>query len=116
MTQKRIIADNLLSLEQNNIQKDPNLFCTSAIPTTNHKSDHNIIDFGKWFFFCQYCRHGGHANCIDEWFGDNIDEESIKIQNGIINLDITSSQHSFKSKSRQVCGVNSCLCKCKSKI
>lgn len=41
--------------------------------------------FGEWVFFCQRCKHGGHANCIESWF-----------------------QHSQQSK----CGVNGCSCPC----
>ena len=53
--------------------------------------DHNVLDFGRWLFFCQRCKHGGHASCIDSWFeGDNASEK------------------------RSVCGVNGCNCRCNS--
>lgn len=45
---------------------------------------HNVFDYGKWFIWCQNCKHGGHASCIDSWF----------------NL-------------HDVCGVNGCECKCR---
>jgi hypothetical protein len=51
----------------------------------NHNEEaHNMLDFGRWFFFCQHCKHGGHAACIDDWFG-----------------------------GREVCGVNGCYCNCR---
>lgn len=28
----------------------------------------SVIAAGKWLYFCQKCKHGGHANCIDQWF------------------------------------------------
>ena len=46
---------------------------------------HNVFDYGKWFIWCQNCKHGGHASCIDSWF---------------------QQQHN-------VCGVNGCDCKCR---
>jgi hypothetical protein len=45
---------------------------------------HNVFDYGKWFIWCQNCKHGGHASCIDSWF----------------NL-------------HDVCGVNGCECNCR---
>jgi len=52
---------------------------------------HNVLDFGKWFSFCFFCRHGGHAACIDDWFyGDKSDG----------------------TLTRTVCGVNGCGCHC----
>jgi len=57
-------------------------------PTTADEKDkedrHNVLDFGKWFTWCQHCRHGGHAACLNEWFGDH-----------------------------GSCGVNGCDCACK---
>ena len=128
MTQKRIIADTLLSSSSNTIensnntphlQKENNLFCSSSntvVHSSNPlKSDHNIIDFGKWFFFCQHCRHGGHANCIDEWFGDDNICDSVVIDKSKDLDSVENSSYHFKSKKRTVCGVNGCLCQCKSK-
>jgi hypothetical protein len=46
---------------------------------------HNVLDFGRWFTWCQHCRHGGHAVCLNDWFGDH-----------------------------GSCGVNGCDCRCKS--
>jgi hypothetical protein len=45
---------------------------------------HNVLDFGKWFTWCQHCRHGGHAACLNDWFADH-----------------------------GSCGVNGCDCACK---
>ena len=66
MTQKRLHADNLLQAATTDKQRK-NLALAMVLPEENSiKSDHNVIDFGRWFFFCQHCRHGGHANCIVE--------------------------------------------------
>jgi hypothetical protein len=46
--------------------------------------DQNLFDQGKWFMWCQRCKHGGHAGCLDKWF----------------------------SGGRHTCGVNGCSCKC----
>lgn len=46
--------------------------------------EQNLFDQGKWFMWCQRCKHGGHAGCLDKWF----------------------------SEGRQTCGVNGCSCKC----
>lgn len=54
------------------------------------KNDHNVLEFGRWFFFCQNCKHGGHALCIDAWFDGS--------QGG-----------------RHICGVNGCNCLCSMK-
>ena len=43
----------------------------------------NFLDSGRWFMWCQHCKHGGHANCIDSWFHSHL-----------------------------VCGVNGCNCNC----
>jgi hypothetical protein len=56
--------------------------------------DHNVLDFGRWLFFCQRCKHGGHASCIDQWFEG--DSEIIVGGQG----------------RRIVCGVNGCDCLC----
>lgn len=47
--------------------------------------DQNLFDQGKWFMWCQRCKHGGHAGCLDKWFSEG---------------------------SRRICGVNGCSCKC----
>jgi hypothetical protein len=31
-------------------------------------AEDSVIAAGKWLYFCQKCKHGGHANCIDQWF------------------------------------------------
>ena len=30
-------------------------------------TNHNMLAFGQWYFFCQHCKHGGHAACIESW-------------------------------------------------
>ena len=48
---------------------------------------HNVLSSGHWFMWCQNCKHGGHANCIDMWFTDD-------------------------DCVRKLCGVNGCNCRC----
>jgi hypothetical protein len=43
----------------------------------------NFLSQGRWVMWCQHCKHGGHASCIDLWF-----------------------------QSHGVCGVNGCHCTC----
>ncbi len=35
---------------------------------TGNKVEDSLISFGRWFLFCQRCRHGGHSGCISSWF------------------------------------------------
>ena len=79
MTQKRKIADPTIANGANANSAGDGL-------TDIVKDEHNVLEFGRWFFFCQHCKHGGHAGCIDEWFGG--------------------------SRKRLICGVNGCSCRC----
>ena len=56
---------------------------------------HNILAFGQWFFFCQHCKHGGHAVCIEDWFEGE-------------------GKEGDRLNGREVCGVNGCNCRCRS--
>lgn len=70
---------------------------TAAGDTNNSNDDdddHNVLSFGRWLFFCQRCKHGGHASCIDNWF--------------------ESDGNSGQQQSRGICGVNGCDCHCAS--
>lgn len=75
------------------------------------ESDHHVFDVGRWFFFCQRCKHGGHATCTDEWFASS----SSRISNLPIkkarDQDISSDELTAVY-SRGVCGVNGCRCEC----
>lgn len=75
--------------------------------------EHNVIPFGKWFFFCQHCRHGGHANCIDQWFGGtgNVSADPV-----LCGPSLPSTDASASSVRRVVCGVNGCDCSCISRL
>ena len=73
--------------------------------------EHNAISFGKWFFFCQHCRHGGHANCIDQWFGGS----GNVVSDGSACKPCSTGNASMPIK-RTVCGVNGCDCKCVSRL
>ncbi len=121
MTQKRINADNLLLHAPSSAsEKSPR---ASGEPDLQHtalghhssqlKSDHNVIDFGRWFFFCQHCRHGGHANCVDQWFGGSALSECSP--EGAGDASQLASVSSRKSTERIVCGVNGCNCNCKAR-
>ena len=52
--------------------------------STLETMDQNLFDRGRWFMWCQRCKHGGHAGCLDKWF----------------------------SGGRRICGVNGCSCNC----
>lgn len=56
---------------------------------TKAEHQHNVLDFGRWLYFCQKCKHGGHASCIESWF------------EGDVNFN-----------ARSICGVNGCDCRC----
>lgn len=60
--------------------------------------DNFVLDKGQWIFFCQRCKHGGHASCIDCWFSKKN------------NVDLDTSSDNLYSHS--VCGVNGCNCFC----
>jgi hypothetical protein len=88
----------------------------------NSFNEHNFLDFGRWFFFCQQCRHGGHTNCINEWFGENELDYDYKYNNDINSVDKNynnnnnnNNNRSFEKIKRNVCGVNGCNCNCNSK-
>ena len=53
------------------------------------EEDHNVLQYGMWFMFCQRCKHGGHAGCLEKWFSN-----------------------SSNGRQRRVCGVNGCNCLC----
>ncbi|XP_064401805.1 GATOR2 complex protein MIOS-A-like [Halichondria panicea] len=49
-----------------------NMVATANKPTPQSKGSVKPSDqFGKWFTWCQSCRHGGHANHIAEWFSNH---------------------------------------------
>jgi hypothetical protein len=62
---------SLLAIEQGRSRKDGQSN-TKAIATgynaTGNKIEDSLIGFGRWFLFCQRCRHGGHSSCITAWF------------------------------------------------
>ncbi len=118
MTQKRLSADKLLATSDRDrgggagqqSMDDASSIGSSGTGTGSvlqpHQKelDHNTVFFGKWFFFCQHCRHGGHANCIDQWFGGEA-----PVQQG------THSNVCLPVK-RSVCGVNGCDCRCVARL
>jgi hypothetical protein len=86
-----------------------------ADPAAAKEAEHNTIPFGKWFFFCQHCRHGGHANCIDQWFGGSGSVSSDPVLCGPVATAGTAGVGA-PSVKRVVCGVNGCDCKCVSRL
>lgn len=116
MTQKRISADKMLASSDRGgggsggggpggsmgagIGDDCSVSSSGIVSSTQQKElDHNTVSFGKWFFFCQHCRHGGHANCIDQWFGGDAPAQAVT---PIVCMPV----------KRAVCGVNGCECRC----
>ena len=105
MTQKRLSADKLLHLHRGVIDD------TAAGAGAGKDLEHNAVAFGKWFFFCQHCRHGGHANCIDQWFGGS-GNVCIEVSRKQVDKDKGNSEE----VRRLVCGVNGCECKCVTRL
>lgn len=40
------------------------------------REEHSILEFGQWFTFCQNCKHGGHAGCLEKWFDSSSQQVS----------------------------------------
>lgn len=120
MTQKRISADKMLASSDRGVgggsgaggggssgtgsgdglRDDGSVSSSGIVSSVQQKElDHNTVSFGKWFFFCQHCRHGGHANCIDQWFGGDAPTHAGNVS---VCLPV----------KRAVCGVNGCECRC----
>lgn len=125
MTQKRISADKLLtsgdrgggsgfggagggpsSSGAGDSREDAS---SSAGGTSCKEIEHNTVSFGKWFFFCQHCRHGGHATCIDQWFGG-----SGAVTSAAQESDVALCME--VAVKRRVCGVNGCDCRCVARL
>ena len=87
-TNSQAVALRNKTQAQYNVEKDNHMSNSDEPP-------HNILAFGQWFFFCQHCKHGGHAVCIEDWFQGEGEEGD--------RLD-----------GREVCGVNGCSCRCRS--
>ena len=62
------------------------LSASSNSLSSSSSADHSILPIGKWLYFCQKCKHGGHSSCIDQW---------------------------FQLFGQYQCGVNGCSCNCK---
>lgn len=72
------------------------------------KIEDHVLEYGQWFFFCQRCKHGGHATCIDEWFSSTLSMTSLDSKP---NAESESSDRLFVQQHR-LCGVNGCSCQC----
>lgn len=73
------------------------------------ESEHHTISFGKWFLFCQHCRHGGHATCIDQWFGGF---GQVCLTTAAAAASDSDNHDEDEIRKRLVCGVNGCDCRC----
>lgn len=127
MTQKRISADKLLTSSDSRAgsaggggggpsssgagdsRDDASSSATSHGHGQGKEMEHNAVSFGKWFFFCQHCRHGGHATCIDQWFGGT-GAVSTAAEEGEVALCMEVAV------KRRVCGVNGCDCRCVARL
>ena len=69
-----------------------------ASSTSSHH--HNTVGMNRWLFFCQSCKHGGHMDCIEDWFAER-------------TLTLPSGERQVLS--RRQCGVNGCTCVCKAR-
>lgn len=89
---------NNISIEQQ--QAGSSASITNANAHSNANEYSNVMELGQWIFFCQRCKHGGHANCLKEWFRtpDSLSSAAFDDTGGC--------------KSRDVCGVNGCSCQC----
>jgi hypothetical protein len=70
---EEVRSSTLLQLESKNSKDREGLSTRAAQPligynATGNKVEDSLITFGRWFLFCQRCRHGGHSNCITSWF------------------------------------------------
>lgn len=125
MTQKRISADRLLASgdsikggggpSSSGFGDDPagSGSGSTAGSTGCKEIEHNSVSFGKWFFFCQHCRHGGHATCIDQWFGGTGAVSSSQAQESVGSPSLCVEVGAVK---RRVCGVNGCDCRCVARL
>jgi hypothetical protein len=85
------------------------------------KLEEHVLEYGQWFFFCQRCKHGGHATCIDEWFASTSSTIALQMtdsdlegnkSNEKIVLDRTLLPQPQQQQQHSVCGVNGCSCQC----
>lgn len=89
LAQKRRLANNFNPVVAAAAAPSSGQGSNSNVAKEDEKADHNILDFGRWLFFCQRCKHGGHASCINDWF-----------------------EGEGGTTARVVCGVNGCSCLC----
>ena len=63
---------SLQAIEQGKSGRDSTGYKSAQPPTgynaTGNKAEDSLLAFGRWFLFCQRCRHGGHSSCITAWF------------------------------------------------
>jgi len=107
--------DDLLHKQKSNRQTTTDSDDSAVEDSPFIEAEHNVISFGQWFLFCQHCRHGGHANCIDQWFGgsgrvvglnNSLETDFYNVKEG------NNSSNDDEARKRFVCGVNGCDCRC----
>ena len=85
---QRKIASNGSATATTNTSVVKSTSGNKVIDNTNNEDiklhQFNSLNFGKWFTWCQHCRHGGHAGCLNDWF-----------------------------EGQGSCGVNGCDCNCR---
>lgn len=72
----------------------------AIVAAASSSQHHNTVGMNRWLFFCQSCKHGGHMDCIEDWFTDR-------------TLTLPSGESQVLSRRR--CGVNGCSCVCKAR-
>jgi hypothetical protein len=103
MSIRRRVADAaLLAARRTGPPDKPGAAVSMPDNDTERVADHNTLEYGKWFFFCQRCRHGGHATCIESWFDH--------AQNIGVKTNRTGTSHG--NQGYEVCGVSGCFCRC----
>ena len=92
----------------------------AAVQEPDTMLEQNALEYGQWFFFCQKCRHGGHAACIESWFSTCGTSHHQKHGGGHCHSNPTHTHNPSENNQtttvtvtkRNICGVSGCTCKC----
>jgi hypothetical protein len=91
----------------------------TGTPSGNHRdavdaeNEANVLGFGKWFFFCQLCRHGGHAGCVEDWFQNKEPGAPNNATSPVGDKESDNKANNVsKVVTRDICGVAGCTCRC----
>lgn len=97
--------------------------------SSGNKIEDSLIGFGRWFLFCQRCRHGGHTTCVSSWFEHHQHRSEKSEVRYLIKISVfsffyltnISQMYCFPIDNKQnqgdvriktICGVNGCNCEC----